>query len=106
MYFAKLDGNNVVLQVIVAEQSFVDSQPGRFVRTDINGISPKNYAGIGHTYRQDLNGFVPPKPYNSWVLNAETCLWDAPVSKPEDDNYYVWDEDTVNWINVPLPVRG
>ena len=62
----------------------------------------KNYAGIGYTYDSSRDAFIPPKPYNSWVLNESTCLWDAPVAMPTDDKIYRWDEDTTNWIEVTL----
>jgi hypothetical protein len=59
----------------------------------------KNYAGIGFTYDGERDAFIPPKPYESWVLNKDTCLWDAPVPMPED-GMYTWDEETVAWIEV------
>jgi hypothetical protein len=61
----------------------------------------KNYAGIGYHYDQERDAFIPPKPFNSWLLNENTCLWNAPVSKPttelEDNQYYSWNESIVNW---------
>ena len=110
-HFAKVvDG--VVTQVIVAEpeffQTFVDSSPGEWVQTSYNthggehklGGTPlrKNYAGIGFTYDRVLDAFIPPKPFASWVLNEDTCLWDAPVAMPDDGKLYNWDEATVNWV--------
>ena len=71
-----------------------------------NGGTPlrKNHAGIGYTYDEDRDAFIPPKPFNSWVLNEQTCLWEAPVAKPEltqeqidNKNYYIWNETTKNW---------
>lgn len=58
----------------------------------------KNYAGLGYTYDAGRDAFVPPKPYNSWVLNEDTCLWDAPVPYPDDGERYTWDEDTTSWV--------
>ena len=57
----------------------------------------KNHAGIGYTYDSQRDAFISPKPYNSWILNENTCLWDAPVARPNDNNIYSWDEETQNW---------
>lgn len=66
----------------------------------LNGGTPfrKNYAGIGYTYDYARDAFIPPKPYPSWVLNSNTCLWEAPVAYPEDGKLYIWDEENQNWI--------
>jgi hypothetical protein len=113
-HFAKVvDG--VVTQVIVAEpeffQTFVDSSPGEWIQTSYNthggqhllGGTPlrKNYAGIGFTYDRVKDAFIPPKPFASWLLNEDTCLWDAPVAMPTDDKRYQWNEETTNWVEVP-----
>lgn len=111
-HFAKvLDGK--VVQVIVAEpeffDTFVDSSPGQWIQTSYNtygGQHPegrplrKNYAGIGYTYDAQKDAFIPPKPFESWVLNDETCLWNAPIQKPNDGKQYEWDEKTISWIEV------
>jgi len=112
-HFAKVrDG--VVIQVLVAEQeffdTFVDSSPGEWIQTSYNtrggvhalGGTPlrKNYAGIGYSYDSVRDAFIPPKPYASWVLNEETCLWDAPVAYPDDGKRYTWDENTQQWIET------
>ncbi len=60
-----------------------------------------NYAGIGFTYDEDRDAFIPPKPYDSWVLDEATCLWVAPVPYPEDGGEYTWDEETGDWVEVP-----
>jgi hypothetical protein len=100
--------------VIVAEpeffQTFVDSSPGEWIQTSYNtyggehklGGTPlrKNYAGIGFTYDRVKDAFIPPKPFASWVLNEDTCLWDAPVAMPDDGKIYTWDEETTNWVEV------
>ena len=57
----------------------------------------KNHAGIGYTYDEDRDAFVPPKPFNSWILNEDTCIWEAPVAYPQDDNRYSWNEQTLSW---------
>ena len=118
-HFAKVH-NEIVEQVIVAEpeffDTFVDSSPGQWIQTSYNtrgGIHydpvtglpsedqakalRKNYAGIGFTYDEVRDAFIPPKPYASWLLNDDTCLWDAPVSMPQDGKIYIWDEATLSW---------
>lgn len=112
-HFAKVvDGK--VTQVIVAEpeffQTFVDSSPGEWIQTSYNthggqhrnGGTPlrKNYAGIGYSYDRTKDAFIPPKPFASWVLNDDTCLWDAPTPMPTDDKVYEWDETTTSWKEV------
>jgi hypothetical protein len=57
----------------------------------------KNHAGIGYTYDEDRDAFIPKKPYNSWVLNEQTCNWEAPIVKPNDGNMYNWNEQIQNW---------
>ena len=57
----------------------------------------KNHAGIGYTYDENRDAFIPPKPYNSWILNESTCNWDAPVARPNDGNMYKWNEEILNW---------
>lgn len=113
-HFAQIDENNIVTQVLVIEQDVIDTglfgEPSSFVQTSYNtqggehklGGTPlrKNYAGIGYTYDATRDAFIPPKPYNSWVLNEDSCLWDAPVAMPTDGKRYLWDEDIVNWIEV------
>lgn len=106
-HFAKLE-NNIVTQVIVAEQDVIDS--GLFgvgwVQTSYNtrgGQHPegnplrKNYAGIGFTYDVARDAFIPPKPFASWTLNEQTCLWQAPIPMPDDEHIYVWNESTQSW---------
>ena len=112
-HFAKLlDG--VVQQVIVAEpeffNTFVDTSPGTWLQTSYNtrggvhtlGGTPlrKNFAGIGYTYDAQRDAFIPPKPYASWILNEDTCNWDAPVARPNDDKIYRWNESTTSWVEV------
>jgi hypothetical protein len=101
--------NGLVTQVIVADaeffETFVDSSPGEWIQTSYNtegGVhlqngTPlrKNYAGVGYTYNKTLDGFIPPKPFASWTLNEDTCLWNAPVARPE--GVYFWNEETLSW---------
>ena len=100
-HFAKLDNNNIVTEVIVAEQDFINSgsvgDSFRWVQTSYNNNFRKNYAGVGCTYDRIRDAFIPPKTYPSWILNEDTCLWDAPVDMPDDDNKYTWNEETTNW---------
>jgi hypothetical protein len=111
-HFAQIDGNNIVAQVIVADQETINTglfgDPATWIQTSYNtrggvhtqGGTPlrKNYAGIGYSYDAARDAFIPPKPYNSWLLNDETCLWDAPVTYPADSKLYSWDEETLNWV--------
>lgn len=109
-HFAKIR-NGIVLQVIVAEQDVIDSglfgDPASWVQTSYNtraGRHPegrplrKNYAGIGYTYDAERDAFIPPKPFPSWILNEDTCLWSPPVPRPADGNEYEWDEDGQSWV--------
>ena len=108
-HFAKIE-NGTVVQVIVAEQDFIDTLEGTWVQTSYNthggvhalGGTPmrKNYAGIGYTYDSTRDAFIPPKPHSSWILNEETCLWDAPTPKPDDGKRYSWNEATTSWDEV------
>ena len=66
-------------------------------QTSYNNNFRKNHAGIGFTYDEDRDAFIPPKFYNSWILNEETCLWEAPVARPDDDNNYTWNETNQTW---------
>jgi hypothetical protein len=113
-HYAKVRDGEVV-QVIVAEpeffQSFVDSSPGEWIQTSYNtkggihllGGTPlrKNFAGIGFTYDKDRDAFIPPKPYNSWTLNEDTCDWEPPTPYPTveegDETKYKWNESTTSW---------
>lgn len=112
-HYAKVN-NGIVEQVIVAEaeffDTFVDSSPGQWIQTSYNthggvhsgGGTPlrKNYAGIGYTYDTGRDAFYAPKPYASWVLNNDSCIWEAPTAMPDDDNTYRWDEETTAWVEV------
>ena len=161
-HFAKIDDDNIVTQVIVAEQSFINSgavgDSSIWIQTSYNthggvhhcggieyatepveakdaiididgevlvpaveaveavyveGKSPedvgkpdggvalrKNYAGVGYIYNEDKDAFIAPKPYASWVLNEDSCLWEAPVALPDDGKDYSWDEDSQAWVEI------
>ena len=68
-----------------------------WVQTSYNNNFRKNHASIGYTYDEDRDAFIPPKPFNSWTLNETTCLWEAPVAMPNDENTYTWNEETTSW---------
>jgi len=122
-HYAELDSNNVVKQVIVVSNADTSTAQGEekesigiafcerllggtWVKTSYNGNIRKNYAGIGYTYDKDRDAFISPKPYASWVLDENTCRWNAPVALPSDagqgdpPKLYTWDENTVNWVEV------
>jgi hypothetical protein len=128
-HFAKLDENNVVVFVTVGRQEddgleeeliartgdvyrqtsyntfggvhyTTDEEGNRIPSEDQTKAFRKNYAGIGFTYDEERDAFIPPQPFESWVLNEDTCLWDAPVPYPTDGAVYVWDEDSLDWIEV------
>ena len=109
-HFAKLGVNNIVEQVIVVsndiattEQAGIDFINQLYKTNDIwkqtsyNNNIRKNYAGIGYIYDAQRDAFIAPKPFNSWVLNEDTCLWEAPVARPNDEGRYTWNEETKNW---------
>jgi hypothetical protein len=119
-YFAKVvDG--IVINVIRADQDFmdnyIDTVPGAWIQTSYNtsagvhidpdtrqpdGGTPLryNFAGIGFTYDSERDAFIPPKPFASWLLNQDTCLWGPPIPQPDDDQYYTWNEETQTWDEV------
>lgn len=113
-HFAELDSNNVVLQVIVvgnrdtADANGVEKEHigaafcerifgGNWKQTSYNGNKRKNYAGIGYTYDAQRDAFIPPRPFASWVLDEQTCQWQAPTPMPTDGKRYSWDEATLSW---------
>ena len=117
-HFAQLDDNDKVVQVIVVNNNelmlddvesedkgiiFCKSLFGentRWKQTSYNGNIRKNYAGVGYTYDYELDAFVPPQPFPSWILDEDTCNWFAPVSYPQDGLEYVWDENNLSWIVI------
>ena len=100
-HFAKIDSNNIVTEVIVAEQDFINSgavgDSFLWIQTSYNNNFRKNFAGIGYTYDKTRDAFIPPQPFPSWTLNEETCLWECPVAYPDDGNMYNWNEETQTW---------
>ena len=118
-HFAKLDQNNVVLEVNVVSNETLDNLPypqseGKGIvflsdwsggytnwrQTSYNATFRKNFAGIGYTYDQVIDAFVPPKPYPSWLLNTDTAQWEPPIPYPNDGKWYRWDEETKSWVLI------
>ena len=122
-HFAKLDENNVVISVLVIANSDAPTEAegeafcknlwkvtNTFKQTSYNthqgvhllGGTPfrKNFAGIGDTYDSTRDAFIPQKPFNSWILNEDTCHWEAPITYPNDGKHYNWDEDNRQWVEV------
>jgi hypothetical protein len=123
--FAKIGLNNKVIEVLSVNNEVLKDSNG--VEQEVNGIDfltkltgwaiwkqtsynthggvhsnngtpfRKNHAGIGYSYDEDRDAFIPKKPFNSWILNENTCNWEAPVNKPEDNNMYSWNELTLSW---------
>ena len=128
--FAKIGLNSKVIEVLSVNNEVLKDSNG--VEQEINGIDfltkltgwaiwkqtsyntkagvhteggtpfRKNHAGIGYTYDETRDAFIPPKPYNSWILNEDTCLWNAPVTMPQDNNIYNWNESTLTWDSVEV----
>jgi hypothetical protein len=135
-HWAELDSNNVVTRVLVGDnndpagdegyQWLIDNLGGTWVKTSYNAVAGKwrnpetneitdnpgfrkNYAGIGYTYDAQRDAFITPKPFNSWILNEDTCIWEAPIPRPETDEgpdakIYVWNEESLAWDEVAIPV--
>ena len=118
-HFAKLNQKNVVIFVTVGrdedngKETTLSALTGDVYKQTsynthggihANGGTPlrKNYAGIGYTYDEQRDAFIPPQPYPSWVLNEDTCLWDAPVPMPADKKRDQWDEATTSWVESPF----
>lgn len=114
-HFAKVI-HGIVTEVLVIEQDVIDTgafgDPALWVQTSYNthgGVHPEgrplrmNYAGIGYTYDEERDAFIPPQPFASWKLNEDTCLWDAPTPYPDDGKPYYWDETALSWVEIELP---
>ena len=115
-HFAQLENNIVKQVIVVSNQDILDEQGqeseqkgidfcsnllgGTWKQTSYNAKIRKNYAGIGYTYDEGRDAFIPPKPFNSWVINEETCRWDPPTPMPTDGKMYSWNEDSQSWQEV------
>ena len=112
-HFAKLENNIVQQVIVVSNQDILDENGqeseqkgiafcstllgGTWKQTSYNAKIRKNYAGIGYTYDEGRDAFIPPKPFNSWLLDETTAQWKAPVDYPTDDKRYTWNEETLAW---------
>jgi hypothetical protein len=110
-HFAILKAGNIVEQVVVVSNDVaITEQAGieflrnlykdkhlPIIQTSYNNNIRKNYAGIGYQYDQQRDAFIAPKPYNSWLLNEDTCRWESPIPYPQDNNIYNWNEQTKSW---------
>jgi hypothetical protein len=121
-HYAFLDENNSVVLVIVGKDENEDNVDWEVRYSEIKGMQckrtsyhtaanihtkggvpfRKNFAGIGYTYDSDRDAFIPPKPFASWSLNEDTCLWEAPIPMPTDGDRYLWDEEQQNWVEITI----
>lgn len=118
-YFAELDADNIVTQVISVSNDTIDNLPfpesepvgiefcrslfgaeTNWAQTSYNRNFRYNYAAIGFTFDSTANAFIPPKPFPSWLLNTDTYLWQSPVPYPQDGKMYSWDEATQSWVEI------
>lgn len=111
-HYAQIDENNIVTQVLVVNdyyehtntaQEFLANElglGGTWVQTSYNGRIRKNYAGVGFTYDATRDAFIPPKPYESWLLNEDTCIWEPPIPMPQSNGIVFWNEELQQWENV------
>jgi hypothetical protein len=118
-HFAKLDENNIVIEVhcvnnneLIDDNGIEQESKGidflvnwsggytKWKQTSYNANFRKNYAGIGYFYDEIKDAFIPPQPYPSWSLNENSYQWDAPIAIPNDGKRYIWDEETILWIEV------
>ena len=117
-HFARLNEENIVVRVSVVNNEVITDSDGNeqeqlgiefltnlngggwYKQTSYSGSIRKNYAGVGYQYDATRDAFIPPQPYNSWVLNEDTCLWEAPTAYPDDGNDYTWNEDTTSWVET------
>jgi hypothetical protein len=106
-HWAQLDKENKVVQVLVGDNNdpagdegyawLIDNLGGTWIKTSYNATFRKNYAGIGFTYDAELDAFIAPKPFASWLLNDDTCQWEAPIPYPTDGFTYFWNESQLAW---------
>lgn len=115
-HFAKLDDSNMVTEVNVVDNNVLDLNDEEnsgiaflmqwsgghtnWKQTSYNGNKRKNFAGVGFYYDEEKDAFIPPKPYDSWLLDEETCQWTAPIEYPNDGRAYYWQEDVIDWTPI------
>ena len=119
-HFAEINEQGIVQRVIVVDNNDCKDPEGNeseavgaafcntllggiWKQTSYNGNTRKNYAGIGYTFDEEKDAFIPPKPFSKWVLNETTCQWEAPVAYPNDENMYTWNDNRGEWEEVILP---
>lgn len=104
-YWAEIDENNIVLRVTVGNDEHIDegyhwlvgNLGGRWIKTSFNGSIRKNFASVGFTYDEERDAFIAPKTFDSWILNEDTCIWEAPIAYPSDGGSYEWNEENLTW---------
>jgi hypothetical protein len=106
-HWAEIDSDNKVIRVLVGDnndpagdegyQWLIDNLGGTWIKTSYNNKIRKNFAGPGMSYNSTRDAFIAPKPYESWILDEEVCQWKAPIARPQNGNYYDWDEETISW---------
>jgi hypothetical protein len=118
-HFAQLDDNNVVLAIHVVNNDVITVNGSEseevgitfltnlfpntnWKQTSYNGTFRKNYAAIDDIYDENRDAFISPKPFASWLLNENTCQWEAPTPQPNDGKYYFWNEDKLKWVEISL----
>jgi hypothetical protein len=119
-HFAELDNDNNVIRVIVVDNNDILDENGNeseevginfctqllggiWKQTSYNATFRKNYAGIGFTFDAEKDAFIPPKPFSKWVLNEDTCNWEAPVAYPDDEKRYAWNDNKGEWEELVIP---
>lgn len=117
-HFAKIENNIVTQVIVVGNQDIIDENGqeleqkgidfcsnllgGTWKQTSYNGKIRKNYAGIGYNYDEGRDAFIPIKPFNSWVLDENTCKWKSPIDMPNDNKSYIWNEETQSWQEIAI----
>ena len=113
-HFAEINSEGIVQRVIVVDNKDTLDENGQeseavgaafcnnllggiWKQTSYNATIRKNYAGIGYKYDEELDSFIPPKPYSKWILNEETAQWEAPVAHPNDEKFYTWNDNKGEW---------
>ena len=104
-HFAELDENNIVTRVLVTDNDapnegydwLIENLGGTWIQTSYNATIRFNYAGVGFSYDPELDAFIAPQPYPSWLLVEETCQWESPVPYPDDGLMYSWNEEIIDW---------
>jgi hypothetical protein len=107
-HFAEIDENNIVLRVLVGDNDFpnegydwfVENLGGTWIQTSYNSNFRNRFAKIGDLYHSELDAFIDPKPYDSWVLDTHLLTWVAPIPEPKNNKNHIWDEPSLNWVEI------